>query len=55
MTLSDVASYSFNYFDTLDSLLLFLYNRHYPFEIMSVGLPLNKIVNLYTGGDEFLM
>ncbi|WP_227504335.1 hypothetical protein [Acinetobacter baumannii] len=53
MTLSDVASYSFNYFDTLDSLLLFLYNRHYPFEIMSVGLPLNKIVNLYTGGDEF--
>lgn len=53
MTLSDVASYSFNYFDTLDSLLLFLYNRHYPFEIMSIGLPLNKIVNLYTGGDEF--
>jgi hypothetical protein len=53
MTLSDVASYSFNYFDTLDSLLLFLYNRHYPFEIISIGLPLNKVVNLYTGGDEF--
>lgn len=53
MKLDDVLAYSFNYFDTFDSLLLFLYNNHQPLEVISVLMPFNKISNLFTGRDDF--
>lgn len=53
MKFDDILAYSFNYFDTYDSLLLFLNNKHQPLEIISVILPLNKIYNFFTGKDEF--
>lgn len=53
MKMEDIFAYSFNYFDTYDSLLLFLNNKHQPLEIMSVIIPFNKISNLFTGRDDF--
>ncbi|WP_342324548.1 hypothetical protein AAEY27_08260 [Kosakonia sp. BYX6] len=53
MTLNDVLGYSLNYFDTLDSLLLVIKEKHYPLEVFSFFLPFNKFANLFTGQDAF--
>ncbi len=53
MTWGDVLSYSLNYFDTLDSLLIIINNGHQPLEITPLFLPFNKFYNFYTGQDKF--
>ncbi|EOH0514904.1 hypothetical protein KW541_17755 [Vibrio fluvialis] len=52
MTWSHVLSYSLNYFDTLDSLLIVI-NDFEPFSKMTTFLPFNKFYNLFTGDDRF--
>ncbi|UJZ94576.1 hypothetical protein IHC87_04205 [Photobacterium damselae subsp. damselae] len=52
MTSNDILAYSLNYFDTYDSLKMVLKDYH-AFDFFSFLLPFNKILNLFSGGDDF--